>query len=114
MAIRLFCKEPKVLDKKIKAAFDDGVFSDWKLDSDGDFTFVSEEWENTAWMRPKVLEDRIVFNILGAKSKSMTREVYAVYHCRFVEMLLSHFDTDFIRVTVTALPDKGDILPTVD
>jgi hypothetical protein len=34
--------------------------------------------------------------------------VYGVYHGRFVEMLLNHFDNRFSEATVTALPSKGD------
>ncbi len=53
-------------------------------------------------------EDRIVFNILGRRGQAMSRTVYAVYHGRFIEMLLSHFDSRFDRAVASAMPKPGD------
>jgi hypothetical protein len=113
MAIRVFCDEPQSLLKEIKAAVRDRRIPTWKVDDDGDFTHTPIQWENLAWLRPRVLDDRIVFNIVGATTKTMSRATYGVYHGRFIEMLLTHFDEKFSRTTATALPVTGDVLPQV-
>jgi hypothetical protein len=48
------------------------------------------------------------FAILSPRGEHMSRGVYAAYHGHFVEMLLNHFDEDFTKVMVTALPARGD------
>lgn len=36
----------------------------------------------------------------------MIKEIYGIYHGRFIEMLLSHFDDSFSNASATALQDK--------
>ena len=107
----MFCAEPSALLKEIKAAVADGTVRTWAVDKDGDFSHTAEQWRGLAWLRPRILKDRIVFNILGAKGKSMSRVTYGVYHGRFIEMLLTHFDEKFQNAVATALPTEQDILP---
>ncbi|ERJ35113.1 hypothetical protein L810_2257 [Burkholderia sp. AU4i] len=38
----------------------------------------------------------------------MTKVVYGVYHGRFLEMLLAHFDHSFSNATATAHADSTD------
>jgi hypothetical protein len=114
MAIRVFCDKPRTLLADIKAAIENEEVITWKVDSDGDFTHTPEQWRNRAWFRARIFDDRIVFNIIGSKTKTLSREVYAVYHGRFVEMLLSHFDKEFERVSATALAAAGDIVTPTD
>ena len=40
----------------------------------------------------------------------MTRELYGVYHGRFVATLLSHFDLDIIDINVTPLLTEYDVV----
>jgi hypothetical protein len=82
----------------------------WSVDADGDFTHSTPQWVNKAWFRPVVYADRLVFRILTPKGTRMNRAVYAVYHGRFIEMLLNHFDLKFTQAEATALPDSGDII----
>jgi hypothetical protein len=108
MAVRVFCSQPQELLIEIKAAIGVGTVQTWALDSDGDFTHSPEQWKNKAWFRPEVQTDRIIFKILGRKTKRMTKGEYAVYHGRFIEMLLSHFDSKFTAAVATAYPSDGD------
>jgi hypothetical protein len=101
MAVRVFCDNPRALLSKIRSAIEDGSIDTWSIDSDGDFTHAPDQWKFKAWLSPRVLDDRIIFNILGQKSKKMSRTVYAVYHGRFIEMLLAHFDRDIKRARGT-------------
>jgi hypothetical protein len=108
MAVRVFCAQPQKLLLEIKAAVRSGSIQTWTLDTDGDFTHATQQWANKAWFRPVTKTDRVVFNILGPTTKRMSRQIYGIYHGRFVEMLLNHFDEKFSIVAATALPDDGD------
>jgi len=114
MAIRVFCDEPTALLTEIKRAIANDVVVTWAVDGDGDFTHTPEQWRYLAWFRPRILEDRIIFNIIGSRKKRLSRATYGVYHGRFIEMLLTHFDKKFERVSATALAEKSDIIPKTD
>ena len=110
MAVRAFTDRPEALLSAIKNGIAEGRVVGWKIDQDGDLTLTSEDFANQAWMRPKVISDRLLFNILGRKSEKMSRRLYAVYHARLVQMLLTYFDTRLTRATATAAPTSGDNL----
>jgi hypothetical protein len=92
----------------VKKAIDEGKVETWSYDSDGDFTHTADQWERRAWFRPLMHEGRIVFNILPPRVRTITRVVYGIYHGRFIEMLLNHFDERFTEVSATALPTAAD------
>lgn len=94
MAIYIKTKSPQGLLDKIKDQINKGKIDTWAYDSDGDFTHCVEQWNKHAWFSPKVESERLVFGIIGNKNIPMTKSLYAVYHGRFIEMLLAHFDTD--------------------
>jgi hypothetical protein len=107
-AVRVFCDNPQQLLNEIKAAIRAGTVQTWLMDGDGDFTHSPEQWKNKAWFRPIGQDDRLTLRIIGRKTGKMSKEIYGVYHGRFVEMLLAHFDLKFTRATATALPADGD------
>jgi hypothetical protein len=74
----------------------------------GSFTHTADQWKGRAWLRPEVKDDRIVFNIIPPRTKAISTRVYGVYHGRFIEMLLCHFDSEFTRAWATATPTTGD------
>ena len=102
--------KPKALLAAIKSAIDQGHITTWRYDSDGDFTHTPSQWAGEAWMRPQVVPNEALrFNIIYPRGKSANREIYAVYHGRFSEMMLAHFDTEFSRIVATALLASGDL-----
>ena len=108
MAVRVFCSNPQQLLSDIKAAIKAGTVQTWAVDSDGDFTHSPDQWRYKAWLHPSVQTDRLIFQILGRKSEKMSKEIYAIYHGRFIEMLLAHFDNKFTLANASALPTDGD------
>jgi hypothetical protein len=50
----------------------------------------------------------LVFNILNPRGVAITKEVYGVYHGRFIEMLLVHFDNSFMNADASAAVAAGD------
>jgi len=60
-----------------------------------------------------VIEDgKVIFKIFAPRNTAMSKVVYAVYHGRFIEMLLRHFDEELDDVIATSLPAYGDRVNT--
>lgn len=108
MAIVVKCNKPRGLVSAIKLAIDNDQIDTWSYDSDGDFTHTAEQWNRRAWLRPVVGEGRLVFNIVAPRTRNISRIVYGIYHGRFIEMLLNHFDGNFTEASATALPTSAD------
>jgi hypothetical protein len=89
---------------KIKQAIKDKKIETWECDEDGDFTYNTsdKQWYKKAWLRPKTINGQQVFGIMFPKEAKVTSIVYAIYHGRFIEMLLAHFDSDFTKAESTA------------
>lgn len=111
MAIKVKTKNPSSLINDIKQMIDDKKVDTWKYDSDGDFTHSSPQWEYHAWIRAKIVGlDEVVFSIIGRNDRKMTTMEYAIYHGRFVEMLLVHFDGVCKSIDVSPLPTLYDFI----
>ena len=108
MAIRVSTSQPNSLLAAIKKAIDSKHVETWSYDSDGDFTHAPTQWANKAWLRPKIQSGALVLNILNPQGVSLSKEVYGVYHGRFIEMLLVHFDDQFGDAVASASVGVGD------
>jgi hypothetical protein len=106
MALIVVTPGPNGLLAAIKKAIDDGDIDTWEYDEDGDFTHVPPQWNKKAWLRPVVTSGLLQFGLLGQKGIAMTKTIYGVYHGRFIEMLLTHFDDSFSSATATAQKDS--------
>lgn len=110
MSIYVRTENPKGLINKIKQAIDNNSIDTWAYDSEGDFTHNVDQWRYSAWMRPHIESGRIIFAILCRKDKNLSMVEYAVYHGRFVEMLLRHFDKDCQSIDVSPLGTSYDVI----
>lgn len=110
MSINFLTTDPNKLLAAYKKAIDDKHVVTWSYDKAGDFTHTPDQWVNKAWLRPVILDGRLILNILGNKSVVTTRAIYAVYHGRFIESMLSHCDLLFTTAQATALPTNSDVL----
>jgi hypothetical protein len=108
MAIRVSTTQPSSLLAAIKKAIDARHVDTWSYDSDGDFTHTPVQWAKKAWLRPTLQSGALVLNILHPTGVSLSKEVYGVYHGRFIEMLLAHFDDKFGDAQATAAAAVGD------
>lgn len=107
MAIFVTTQTPKRLLSAIKQAIAEDQIATWSLYNDH-FTHSVEQWSRRAWFKARIEERRIVFNIVPPKGKIVSRNVYGIYHGRFIEMLLNHFDGQFESASATALPTASD------
>ena len=110
MAINLKIKvnsTPSAIVAAIKTMIDNGEIDTWSYDVDGDFTHSPKQWMRRSWFRPEADDDNgtLSFWIIGNKNEVMTKTMYAIYHGRFVEMLLKHFDNQIDSFIIT--PERG-------
>lgn len=110
MSIHFRTKEPSKLLSSFKKAITDRRVVTWECDSDGDFTHTAEQWKNSAWLRPRLAAGELVLTILKPENRSISSEVYAIYHGRFIESMLVHCDSLFTDVVASALPADGDLV----
>lgn len=89
MSVRAFTNDSASLLARVKKLIDEGHITTWAYDSDGHFTHTASQWRRKAWFEPQERSDKLRLRIIAPKS-GMTREVFAVYHGRFIEMLIAH------------------------
>ena len=108
MSVRAFTDNADGLLTRIKKLIDKGHITTWSYDSDGDFTHTPSQWKDKAWLRPQVQSDKLRLVILKSKTVPLTREVFAVYHGRFIEMLISHVADRYTSASASPNPVSGD------
>lgn len=111
MALAVSTTSPQSLLTAIKKAIDDKKVVTWRYEDIGGvryYTHCVEQWDRTAWFKASTAAPGLVFNIVPPKGKAISAPVYAVYHGRLAEMLLSHFDKQFCQASASALPVSGD------
>ena len=100
------------LIEMINDAISHGRIKSWIVDSEGDYTRSDDSWKERAWMRYLQDEDdpnHLWFVIVQPKDQSISKAVYGVYHGRFAEMLLTHFDTFISDLGISPLLTDHDI-----
>ena len=105
--------DPKGLLDAIKEGIDNKRIRTWQYDEDGDFTHAREQWRFEAWLRPAIHGKELRFTIFPPSDEEVSVETYAIYHGRFVEMILAHFDRLFVFAVSSALPQYGDVVSSV-
>jgi hypothetical protein len=110
MALIVETDDPNELLSSVLEEIDAGKIRTWQRQKDGKdyLTHSPEQWRYAAWMKGQVSEGELVFNIYPTRGKTVTSEAYAIYHGRFAEMLLAHFDRNFHRASATALATSDD------
>ena len=108
MAVRALTNNAQVLLDEIKRQIDVGKIKTWSYDKDGDFTHTPEQWKDEAWLKPQIKDDRLRLKIVKCQGKDLSREVFAVYHGRFIEMLVKHVPDLFTDARSTPKPDDDE------
>ncbi len=108
MSIYVRTSNPQKLVNDINEKIENSFIDTWSVDSDGDYTHTAEQWKNHAWIHPIIESGRVVFAIWGRVNENLSVVDYAIYHGRFVEMLLAHFDHQCDSIDVSSLGTKYD------
>lgn len=109
MAVKINVDDPISFLQDIKTYVDEKKIITWTYDEEGDFTHALNQWKYKAWLHPHtdIIDPKcnVIFGFLGNKQIITTKEIYAIYHGRFVETLLSHFDIQINDIFITSMPD---------
>ncbi|OGT54755.1 MAG: hypothetical protein A3E01_18755 [Gammaproteobacteria bacterium RIFCSPHIGHO2_12_FULL_63_22] len=113
MAIHFLTPDPasllKEFDARIHQTEAEGKITTWeKLEDGKHYTHKAADWKSKAYFKPSVGKDRLTFNIIRPKDKSVTVPVYGYYHGHLMETFLNHFDKKFTTSMTSALPEAGD------
>lgn len=111
MAIIIKTHNPNLLLDKIYDGISSRKIEKWRVMTDGRITPSPLLWKNEAFLKPQIWveENELRFGLLKRQDrKHVTSKLYTFFHIKFVEMLLTNFDTDFQEVTITALSAPPD------
>lgn len=101
---------PKKLWGNILEQIDNGGIDTWEIDSDGDLTHSPYQWRGEAWFRSRQYGKELIFGIVARRDKKMSKVIYGLYHGRFAEMLLTHFDTQIEEIRISSMPEEYDLI----
>ncbi len=110
MSIRIKTANPTKLLADFRKAIDEKRIVTWTYDKDGDFTHAVEQWRSKAWLHPRIKSGELVLYILPNTTIRMSKTIYAVYHGRFIESMLTHFDSVIDFATASGLAEAGDVI----
>lgn len=111
MAIIIKTNHPSILLDLICEGIENKEVEKWTLLNDGRITYSGFLWKNEAFLKPQIWveENELRFGLIKRKDrKHMSSKLYTLFHSKFVEMLLTNFDTQFYSVTVSALRTEPD------
>ena len=108
MSIYVKTIDPNKLIEDINEKINNSSINTWSVDKDGDYTHTAQQWQFHAWMHPIVEPGRVVFAIWGRVSEDLSIVDYAIYHGRFAEMLLTHFDQQCSSIEISSLASQYD------
>ncbi len=108
MAVYVKTEKASELLGKIKKAIDDEKIKTWKYDNDGDFYHSPDQWQYNGWLHPVATDKYLILGIIKPKDDTMTKLTYAIYHGRFIEMMLNHFDDEFDLIYASARKTQYD------
>lgn len=101
---------PRQLLSGINEAIKTNRIQTWDIDSDGDYYPVVQQWKGKAWLRPCPSDSEpniLRFGIVKPAKVQLSKAVYGVFHGRFAEMLLTHFDDDIEELFISSQLTKG-------
>lgn len=98
---------PDGLWNHILNQIDKGEIDTWETDVDGDLTHVPYQWHREAWLRHYTDDKELIIGIVARRDKPMSKVIYGLYHGRFAEMLLIHFDTLIKEIKISSYPENG-------
>lgn len=108
-------RDANLLLKSIYENMDMKRIHTWSYDADFDFIYLPDQWCLRAWFRPRLEllrqnNRQLIFGMISSRKYTLSKTLYGVYHGRFAEMLLTHFDDMFDNIEVTSLLVPGQDL----
>lgn len=110
MAVTASTNNPTGLLEQLRSAIRDNHVKTWQWVQEVYLTHSPSQWANLAFFRPQVQHGALVFYIWPPQGSTISPEVYAIYHGRLIEMLLSHLNSGFTQLFASASPITGDLM----
>ncbi len=110
MAVYFTTEDPEKLLAEFKKKIDSKAIVTWSYDDDGDFTHTPSQWVRRAWLRPRIQNGKLALFVIPPREKTISTEVYAVFHGRFIESMLVHCDNFFSKGSSSAMPEGEDTI----
>jgi len=109
MSVRVSAPDGQGLLDEIRKQIDHGQIETWARTEDAGFRHVTPDgqWADKAWLKPELNDNSLRF-ILRPRGKAVAREVFAVYQCRFIEMLIKHVPDKFKEARASSNPEGDD------
>ncbi len=110
MALYVHLLNQYPLVEQINKLIDKGIISTWDYDNDGDYTHLPTQWKDEAWMHFHMYNDInniAIFSIIARRDIPLSKTIYAVFHGRFAEMLLTHFDKQIEYINISSMLING-------
>jgi hypothetical protein len=105
--ITFITNSPHQLLSALRNSIRKGEIETWS-EVEGYLTHSAVQWNRKAWFLPSIEGNELRFAIIKSKGSNVSREVYAIYHGRFIEMMLAHFDNQYEKAAATALATVAD------
>ena len=67
MTLTVNTSNPSHLLRRIKEAIDEGTVRTWSYNARGDFTHKAPQWNEQAWLRPRIAPRALHFNLIPPK-----------------------------------------------
>ncbi|PZQ88697.1 MAG: hypothetical protein DI534_11105 [Leifsonia xyli] len=114
MALYFFTSQPQALlnafESRVRQSEPRGRIAAWRKSNDGTlYTHSDPEWSEKAWLKTRVDNDKLVFNILRPHDRYVSVQGYAFFYGQLIETFTGHLDLSFDRVTVTPRCTDGDL-----
>ncbi|MEE7493361.1 hypothetical protein MOTC310_24045 [Methylobacterium oryzae] len=114
MAAYFFTDQPRALmdafDARVRQSESIGRIDRWTKGEDGiSYTHVGEEWVNKAWLKPRIEDGKLIFNIVRPEDRYVSVKAYAHYFGELIETFTNHLDLNFELVNVTPRCTDGDV-----
>lgn len=103
MAVHVKTPNPTGLLSAIYKEIDSKKVETWSYNAQKHLFHTPQQWRNRAYLHPEVKQGELILWFKSSENV-FSREVYSVYHGRFIEMLISHLAADFSIAIAAANP----------
>jgi hypothetical protein len=102
--ITVMTPNPQGLITSINASINANRIRTWSRRDTGHYTHAHTDWDGQAFLLPVIYADQVRFKIVRETNTPLTRNLYGIYHGRFIEMLVRHFPLRITAIGCTPNP----------
>lgn len=115
MPVYVYCNNPTQTLKDLNTKIRNNTISKWAVHLGSSYTLTLSKYENKAFLRAKIGQGRLVFNIKFASENQKNRQhLYVLYTTTMVATFIEYLSLDYpeLYVTVSAPVSKENSVDT--